>query len=116
MSICRYCGQKAGWFSEAHESCVQKSNQGIESLKTCVADAVVEGKAYGGISAQLDKIVADAAVPQDQVPPAIKDGWSQGAEKRSMAQPLSEHECSAILDIFQEAGLTQDDVSETAGF
>ena len=38
MSICRYCGQNAGWFSEAHESCIQKANQGIEALKTCMAN------------------------------------------------------------------------------
>ncbi len=116
MSICRYCGQNAGWFSEAHESCIQKSNRGIETLKTCVADAVVGGREYGEISAQLDKIVADAAVPQEQLLPAIKEGWSQGAEKRSMAQPISNPEFSAISDIYLATGLTQDDVLKTAGF
>ena len=85
MSICRYCGQKAGWFSEAHEGCIQKANQGIEALKVCVASAILKDKQFGEIKAQLEKIVADASVPQEQVRPAIKEGWSQGAEKRSMA-------------------------------
>jgi HJR/Mrr/RecB family endonuclease len=25
MSVCRYCGQKAGWFKEAHEECERKA-------------------------------------------------------------------------------------------
>jgi len=116
MSICRYCGQKAGWFSDAHESCVQKSNQGIGALKTCVANAIVAGKQYGEIRMQLDKIVADAAIPQEQVLPAIEDGWSQGAEKRSISQPISDPEFSAISDIYRAAGLTRDDVVKTTGF
>src|SRR5229473_3479994 len=110
MSICRYCGQKAGWFSEAHESCIQKSNQGIEALKTCVASAVLQGKQYGEIKVQVDKIVADAAIPQEQVVPAIQEGWNQGAEKRSMAQPISNAEFSAISDVYRAAGLLQDDM------
>jgi hypothetical protein len=72
MAICRYCGEKAGWFSEAHGSCIQKAAQGIEALKQCVADAIVQGKQYPEIKAQLDKIVADSNIPQDQVLPASK--------------------------------------------
>jgi hypothetical protein len=44
MAICRYCGEKAGRFSEAHGSCRQKAGQGIEALKQCVADAIVQGR------------------------------------------------------------------------
>jgi len=116
MSICRYCGQNAGWFSDAHESCVQKLNQGIETLKTCLANGIVQGKEYGEIRMQLDKIVSDAAIPQEQVLPTVQDGWSRGAEERSISQPISEADFSAISDIYRAAGLTQDDVLKTTGF
>jgi len=116
MSICRYCGQKAGWFSEAHEGCIQKSNQGIEALKTSVSNAILQGKQYEEVRVQLHKIAADVAIPQEQVLPAIKDGWSQGAEKRSIAQPISDPEFSAISGFYRAAGLTQDDVLKTARF
>ena len=115
MSVCRYCGQKAGWFSDAHESCIQKSNLGIEALKVCMANAVAQGKQDGEIRVQLDKIVADALIPQEQALAAIKESWSQAAEKQGMAQPLSEQEGSAILNIGQAAGLTQDELLKTAG-
>ncbi len=116
MSVCRYCGQKAGWFSEAHESCIQKANLGIEALKTCTANAIIQGQEYGEIRGQLDKIVADAAIPQERVLPAVKEGWSQGAEKRSRAQPISDPEFSAISHVYRAAGLTQDDMLKTRGF
>jgi hypothetical protein len=116
MSICRYCGQKAGWFSEAHESCIQKANQGIEALKVCVASAVLKDKQYGEIKVQLEKIAADASVPREQVRSAIKEGWSQGAVKKSMAQPIGWAEFSAVSDIYCAAGLTENDVLTTAGF
>jgi hypothetical protein len=116
MSTCRYCGQNAGWFSEAHESCIQKSNQGIEALKACLANVIVDGRQYGEVGAHVEKIVADAAIPQQQVLAAIKEGWSRGAEKRSIAQPICDPEFSAICDIYRAAGLTQHDVMQTAGF
>lgn len=65
---------------------------------------------------QLDKIVADAVIPPQQALAAIKEGWSQGAEKRSIAQPISEPEFSAMSDIYRAAGLTLDDVLQNAGF
>jgi hypothetical protein len=116
MAICKYCGERAGWFSEAHESCIQKATQGIEVLKQCVADAIVHGKQYSEIKTQLDKIVADSGIPQDQVLPAIKDAWSQGAGKRSIAQPISDPEFSAMSDIYRSAGLTQEEMRTTSGF
>ncbi len=116
MSTCRYCGQKAGWFTEAHESCLQKANQGIETLKACVANAIVQGNQYDEIGAQLKGIALHAAIPQEQVLPAIKEGWSRGAEQRSMAQPIGEAEFSSISSMYRAAGLTQDDVLKTSGF
>jgi len=116
MAICKYCGEKAGWFSEAHESCIQKAAQGIEALKQCVADAIVQGKQYPDIKAQLDTLVADSNIPQDQVLPAIKDAWSQAAKNRSVAQPISDPEFSAMSDIYRSAGLTLDEMRQTPGW
>ena len=116
MAVCRYCGEKAGWFSEAHGSCRQKAAQGIEALKQCVADAIVQGKQYPEIKAKLDKIVADSNIPQDQVLPAIKYGWSQGAKNRCIAQPMSDDELSSISDFYSSAGLPQEEIAQSPGW
>jgi len=56
MGVCQYCGQKVGWFSDAHAECVQKADQGIAAVKNCVIDALVNGKSYEEIRAQLGKL------------------------------------------------------------
>ena len=33
MSTCKYCGQKAGLFSDYHSECKEKHEQGVERLK-----------------------------------------------------------------------------------
>jgi len=116
MGICRYCHQKAGWFTDAHDACVQKANAGIESVKTCMADAVIAGRQYSEVSATVAKLAADAAIPQDQVNAALKEGWSQGAWKRCRAQPITDPEFSAISDLYRGAGFQQDEMRKTPGF
>src|SRR6266567_3368805 len=116
MSVCRYCGQNAGWFRDTHDACVQKGQQGIQSLKTYVTDAVMQDKTFAEIKENLDKLVADSSVPNDQVLAAIKEGWSEGAEKRSVAQPVSDYQFSVMSDVYQGASLSQDEMRATSGF
>ena len=116
MGVCQYCGQKAGWFSDAHAECVQKADQGIAAVKNCVIDALVNGKSYEEIRAQLDKLVADSAIPKAKLLPAIKEGWSEGATQRSIAQPISNQEFSVISDFYRAVGLSKDEMRQTPGF
>jgi hypothetical protein len=116
MSVCRYCGQSAGWFKDAHDACVQKAQQGIEALKQFVSNAILEGKQYPEIKPQLDQLVSESDVPQDQVLPAIKEGWNQGARRRSKMQPISNDELSSISKFYHSAGLPQDEMRQTPGW
>jgi len=117
MAICRYCGQKAGWLSDAHEDCIRKANEGIETLKLAISNAVTAGKTYGDIKASVETVVSGYHIPHPEALAAIKAGWSQGAEQRSKAQPISPDDFDAISDIYKMAGLTKDDIwYKTAGF
>jgi hypothetical protein len=116
MGLCRYCGKKTGWFSDAHEDCIKKTEQAIQNVQTCLADAVVEGKQYTEIEERLKTNAAQLPIPNGQFLSAIKEGWSLGAVKRSIAQPISDSEFSAISEIYRAAGLTQDEVRKTPGF
>jgi hypothetical protein len=115
MGVCRFCHQKAGWFAEAHDACVQKANAGTQSLKKCMADAVIEGKHYSDVSAAIDRLAAAAAIPQDEVHAALISGWSQGAEQRSRAQPISPEELAAMDKIGQDAGFKLEETLWTTG-
>ncbi len=116
MALCRYCGQKASWFTDVHAACVEMANAGVESIKRLMADAVVEGKKYTDIAATIEKLVARTAIPQDQVRAALKDGWSQGTEQRSKAQqPISPEESEAMDAIWRDAGFKIEESYWTAG-
>src|SRR5436309_4627547 len=116
MGVCQYCGQKAGWFSDTHEECVQEAEHGLEAMKSCVTEAVVNGESYEEIRTQLDRLVADSAIPKAKMLPAIKEGWSRGATQRGIAQPISDQEFSAISGLYRAAGLSQDEMRQTPGF
>jgi hypothetical protein len=46
MSLCEYCGEKAGWFQSSHPACVAKANSTGQTLKELVSKELLEGK-YG---------------------------------------------------------------------
>jgi hypothetical protein len=98
-----------------HDACAQKANAGIQSVQKCMADAVIEGKHYSDVSATIDKITADAAIPKDQVRSALRDGWSQGAEERSRAQPIGPEELMAMDKIMLDAGFKKEEIQWTVG-
>jgi hypothetical protein len=116
MGVCVYCGQKAGWFHEAHDACVQKAQEGLGELKKCISDAVVDAQTYDGIRERVDKIIADSSIPRNQILPTIKEGWDKGAVIRSIRQPINDKEFSEITGIFKAAGLRAEEMQSTAGW
>lgn len=115
MSICRYCGQQASWFKDAHKECVRKAASGLEVLKSCVTDAVVQGKQFNDVLGRINELVTDAVIPKDQVLPAIKDAWIRGACAKSIAQPISEPEFDTLTSFYREAGLSPEEMRKTQG-
>lgn len=115
MGICLYCRQKAGWFSDVHGACLAKAAASVESIKNSMTDTVVEGRRYGEVPTNIDSIIA-TGLSADRIRAAQKEGWSQGAEQRSKAQPVSDDERVAIHDIHRAAGLGDDEViTKTSG-
>ena len=108
MSICRYCHQRAGWFSDAHDTCVQKANEAIKSIKSCMADAVVTGKKYNEVSDRINKLASEAGLSTAQLHASIINSWGQATIERSKAQPMSGVEGDAKWDLIADAeGLTE---------
>jgi hypothetical protein len=116
MGTCTYCHQKAGWFSEAHDACVQKAAKGAETIQTCIANAVVEGKQYDDIAALITKLQGDAGIPQDQLRSALQMGWSDGAVTRCKQAPITSSELSVISDLYKAAGFKIEEIRKTNGF
>jgi hypothetical protein len=115
MAICRYCRQKAGWFTAAHAACEQRAKAAMELVKTSMASAVIAGKQYSEISGEIDDFVKGSNIPDEWARAALMSGWSQGAEQRSKTQPLSPAEIEVMDKILKDAGFQPEDSYWTAG-
>ena len=39
MANCKFCGEKTGWFSDAHETCTANAQAGAKEIETIVSTA-----------------------------------------------------------------------------
>jgi hypothetical protein len=115
MSICKYCNHNAGWFKDAHASCVQKANEAVKAIKVCMADAVTTGKKYSDVAASIDKLRADAGLSKTQADASLINSWSQAVEQRAKAQASSAAETEAVFQLALESGFKLEDAMHTAG-
>ena len=85
-------------------------------LSKTVASALDQGKAFSEIKASIDQIVAQYGVPVEDIHNALVQGWSTGAGKIALAEPLSMDKHLALVDFYKGAGLTGEELVKTEGF
>ena len=66
MALCRYCGDKVGWFSDVHRECVELSRKGCDALALIVASALKECKVFADAKQSLDQTVERYRIPRDE--------------------------------------------------
>jgi len=113
---CRYCGQDAGWFKDAHSACVVASQNGFQQISSSVADTVAQGKPYSEIRPSIEQIKNASHIPVEDFHNALVGGLSAGAEKLALAEPLSLEKHSAFQAFIRDTGLTQQELLKTNGY
>jgi len=135
MGFCRYCGKKAGWFSDDHEACVISSQKGCEQVASLVASSTSEklvpppghpdsddwyssfaGQACSEAKPTIDQITTEHRIPPDDLHKALLRGWSTGAERVGLAEPLSPERQTAIMAFARAIGLVDQETCKTDGF
>jgi len=134
MAICRYCGQKAGWFSEAHEECITSAQQGSERVASAVTSTVVDKlippkhsddetwvtafaeKVWSETKPQLDQLATEHRIPANDIRNALLKGWSTGAEQVATAEPLSPDRQAPMNAFVRIMAFTDQDICKTDGF
>jgi hypothetical protein len=105
MPICSYCGKKAGWFSDFHESCERNAKPGCEQvismIATIVSDKLIPAhedneqsktlaeQVWAETKPAVDQLAAQYRIPPADLRNALRKGWSIRAEKIATAEPLS---------------------------
>lgn len=136
MGVCRYCGQKAGWFSDVHEACIASSQKGCEEIASLISSAIsdklsppqdehgdnqewsssIANQAWSETGPAVDGITNAQKIPADDLHRALLQGWSAGAERVGLAGPLDPARHSAIISFARAAGLAEQETSKTDGF
>jgi hypothetical protein len=113
---CKYCGQSAGWFRDAHGGCVAASQSGFLQISSTVDHAVAEEKSYSQIRSDIEQSRTASRIPAEDFHNALVAGLNTGAEKLGLAAPLSVEKHGALQDFIKDAGLTPQELVKTNGY
>src|SRR5437660_258075 len=134
MAICRYCGQKAGWFSEAHEACITSAQQGCEQAASMVVSIVKDKlippkhsddetwatafakQVWSETKPQVDQLATEHRIPPADLRDALRKGWSTGAEQVATAEPMNPSRLDVLHDFYRVMGFTDQEMKRSDGF
>ncbi len=135
MGVCRYCGQKAGWLSNVHEACAASAQQGSEQIASLVAAAVADklvppaacgdderelssfaSQVWSEVESAVDRVESEHKVPVDAARQAMLRGWSDGAERVGLAEPLPFSRFVAAQALYTRMGFSDKEMRWTNGF
>jgi hypothetical protein len=118
MGKCKFCGEDAGWFKDAHETCVAAVTTGVTEIKSSLSSAV-EQIAQGGtptVQVSIEQIASTKRVPTEMVKAAILESWSAAVYDLSLKEPLSEQNQVALVKLCEQQGFTKQQLLPTDGF
>src|SRR4051794_30710198 len=118
MAICKYCGEKAGWFTDVHDKCVEISKKGCEQVMSVVSSVVSEKltppsaryenwtrtlgeHVWAEVQPALDQLAAQYRIPSNDLRKALCDGWSAGAEKAATAEPMHAYRYNLLTEFYR---------------
>src|SRR5439155_18255313 len=131
MPVCRYCGQKAGWFSDAHVVCMNSAQQGCERVASTVASAVVDKlippkhsddetwakafaeKVWSETKSQLDQLATEHRIPANDMRAALRKGWSTGTEKIATSEPMNPDYLAVLNNFYRAMGFNDQEMKLT---
>src|ERR1700686_4818934 len=81
MSLCDYCGEKAGWFQSSHPACVAKVSSAGGVVQKLVFDGTLAGRSYENLFAEFQKVLTDNSVAFKYVRNAALQGWNDATSQ-----------------------------------
>jgi hypothetical protein len=101
MSLCKYCGQKAGWFEGSHPGCVTNASGVGQTVRKLVFDGTLAGQCYKDLSAELQKALGDGKVQLKYVREASLQAANHAASQIALKSPVTETEFKRLTDIIR---------------
>jgi hypothetical protein len=133
MGLCRYCGEKAGWFSDVHDACVRYAQEGCEkatSLITTTLEKPIPADhpdheqwsslfgqlLWAEVKPQINHLATEHRIPANQLREALRKGWITGAEQVATAEPMNPDRLAVSNNFYRAMGFTDQEMRPTDGF
>jgi hypothetical protein len=135
MGMCKYCGEKAGWFSDVHDSCVSAAKEGSEKIASLISSVLSSKlvppsdhptdevwsrefaeRVWAETKPQIGELASRQHVPSDELRSAMRSGWSTGAENVATAEPMHPDRLSLMNSFFRCMGFSDQEMRGTDGF
>lgn len=101
MSICEYCGEKAGWFQGSHPACVTKASASRKVVEKLVFDGTLAGRSYDEMAAEVQKVLSDSHVSFKYVVDSLHQGANAAASQIALKSPVSRPEFDRLVRIIR---------------
>ena len=109
MGICKYCGQKPGFFRRSHKDCDYTYQAGRQRMVTLVAQAA--GRSDFSEAALLDDlgaIAAGAYIDEDGIRAVIAEGWHQAVREGLADGILTQDEESRLREFREQFAIEEE--------
>lgn len=101
MSVCEYCGERAGWFQSSHPACVTKASITGNAVQKLVFDGTLSGRSYDELSGEVHKVLTENRVSFKYVRNALLQGANDAASEMALKSPVSQPEFDRLVCIIR---------------
>jgi hypothetical protein len=106
MSLCPYCGEKAGWLQSSHPACVAKANSTADTLKELVSKGILAGKRYADLATEVQQVLTANKVQSQYVQETLLQGVNDAISQIALQSPASDAELNRLVAVLQGFDIT----------
>ncbi len=101
MGVCKYCGQKAGFFSHVHKECEQKHEVGQSQIIQKISDFIIVGGDSGSVENNINELADKTYITKDNLSQLFGQGFDTAIARLTMDGVISEDAENKINDFFR---------------
>lgn len=111
MGFCTLCGEKAGWFKDVHQECIESLDAGRKELgRIATESALNPAETSTTIAAEFERLRKRHPLSASDAPEAAKWGFEQALEKVLSDNFVTEAEEQALMAYCDRNKIGQDEL------
>lgn len=111
MGICKFCGEKAGLFSNKHKECEKKYESGKREIISIIEDALVSKGDFNQINSKIESISKSSYIKEEEKSDLLIQGFDKAVERFFEDGLISEEEEKTVSGFMKHFNLAQNDLN-----